>query len=156
MADSAASKKVENFELTSTQVENLFPNEVEPKSEFEKLPKSILTTILCKLDLTSVAKVWRLNKYFLQLLSNSTTATIFWKTVCQNASEDQIELIRIEEVVSNLPKSHFERRLNHFCLYFKYGSKLKWNKQRKGPHINIDDDYTISTGKKKKIEKKKN
>ena len=176
MADFAANKK-KSKPLTSKQVEKLFEMKSNEKSIFEKLPKNLIAMILGYLEEKNLAKIMRLNKFCLNLLSESNICSNqVWKNLCARQFEKIIsnsfiykiffslrffhtlDENEIDLLISNLKKSEYEKKLNRYHLFFKYGIIPKWHPVNHGQHVHLSPDgKSFHTGKnfwKKK--KKKN
>eukprot|EP01091_Cochliopodium_minus_P018900 TRINITY_DN7779_c0_g1_i1.p1 TRINITY_DN7779_c0_g1~~TRINITY_DN7779_c0_g1_i1.p1 ORF type:complete len:309 (-),score=50.53 TRINITY_DN7779_c0_g1_i1:28-933(-) len=132
--------------LSHSKIEKLFSDNPKPLSDLEKLPKNVLSNILYYLPPKDLAIVWRLNKYFLNILSESNSATLIWKNLCK-IYLDKIEIdLEMEDFIQSLKKTEFEKKLNKYCLYFKHGGRLIWNVDKKGNNIQLKDDLTLQTG----------
>ena len=128
----------------------------ERSSQFENLPKIVLSKVMIYLRLSDMAKMWRVNKYFFKLITDSFVANVVWKhhAKMQLNFENEEELEKLIETDENSQnKSEYENKLNRYCFFLKHGFKLKWDTNKKGPHISLVNDYLIETGKKKNLKK---
>ena len=126
--------------LSKEKVEKLFEmKENQEKSIIEKLPKILLAYLFSYLEIKEVAKVWTLNKFFLNLLGESNCSKMVWKSICENtigiSEENEVKLF-----VGGIDKTEFEKRLNDYCLFFKHNSLPKWDNINRGKRIKVSPD----------------
>jgi hypothetical protein len=144
MADQEAQSKTKGSNdkaLSKEEVEKLFKieNEKEEKTEIEKLPKILLAYLLGFLEMKDLCKMWSLNKFFLNLLSESNCSKMIWKSMCEKFFGELNE----EEViifVGGINKTEYEKKLNLFCLFFKHNFLPKWDKNKSGKRIEVSPD----------------
>eukprot|EP01091_Cochliopodium_minus_P007336 TRINITY_DN17230_c0_g1_i1.p1 TRINITY_DN17230_c0_g1~~TRINITY_DN17230_c0_g1_i1.p1 ORF type:complete len:224 (-),score=46.08 TRINITY_DN17230_c0_g1_i1:29-700(-) len=132
-------------------IDNLFEGEIIPLSYFEKLPKNIICIILCLLNTKDLTLMWRLNKFFFRLISNSNHSKLIWKYFCSKYDILQQGVIVNEEEIDEILKedelTKYERKMDRYCKYFKYGMKMKWNKNKCGESIILsNNNLTCETG----------
>jgi hypothetical protein len=89
-----------------------------------------------------------LNKFFLCLISNSNSANLIWKKICEeNDLLDDVQVV--EEFANQLDLNEFEKNLNIYSLFFKYSHYLEWD-EKCGKQINFNKNRTSFYTKKYK------
>ena len=106
--------------------------QIKPQSDFEKLPKNILAEIMSFLEPKEISNMWRLNKFFFSLITDSTCSIILWRKICCRFYDDQTsqELHlenNIDQFLVNIILTPFEEKLNRYCLFFKHFFKVHWD-----------------------------
>ena len=120
-----------------------------PSCDLEKLPKTSLSEILLYLPTNELGKVSTLNKYFLKLIfdSNSATANFVWKKKLEGSLEGKCLEEEVDSFYNDQCLDPLEKKLNKYCIFYKYSYNIKWDPNLKGEHINISKDLlTASTG----------
>jgi hypothetical protein len=106
------SKNNQFFEDLFLQVRNSQAN-----NQFERIPKVLLSKIFAYLDLKNLSKLFLLNKFFLKILSESSTSiNKLWKDYFDG---DQIDEIQIESFLKEIEITEFDKRMNKNYLYLK-------------------------------------
>ena len=119
--------------------------EVTPSSEIEKLPKVLLSQILTYLPMKELAKMIRLNKYFLNLilLKDQIHSKKLWKTLFVKEVGDVDESI-LERECEEMKKDQFESFIDKYYLIIKYDNQFvqkdspKYNFKRNGRKFEIE------------------
>ena len=106
-----------------------------------QLNKTSLKEIVGWLDLRDLAKIWRLNKFFLCLISNSNSANLIWKRVCEENGLGLESTSSIQEFVDKLELNQFEKNLNLHCLFLKYSQQTEWD-ENCGKQIHFNKERT--------------
>ena len=125
--------------MDSCKNENMQSNEL---ITLQKLPKPLLCIIISYLNAKSIAAVLRLNKFFLQLVSNSVYSNIIWKKLV--SMEDNLLDKKAEDIMKYVDLSEYEKQLDKYLLLFKYGAPLEWDDEYKPPgHVIFNNGKTL-------------
>lgn len=108
----------------------------------ENLPKIVLGYLLSFLDAKDLANIWVLNKYFWSILTNeSICSKIIWKSICERTFPTIDEDV-VKKMVEMIKKTENEKRMNEYCLFFKYNFQPKWDRVNHGKRITVNNDGT--------------
>jgi hypothetical protein len=134
-------------------IENLFSQVRNSKAnnQFEALPKFLLSKIFCYLDYKNLCTIFRLNKFFLKVMSEpSIPSNNIYKSFLEGVMIDEQEL---QSHLNEIERTEFDKQMNHYYQYLKvkFISNPKNNQKLKQFVENKENIHSFKCSKEKRF-----